>query len=94
MLGALIGIICGGAELFVLLRFTHVITCGGRGKVLYTVLFMLIPQVSLIAVALLFPTQLLTAGIGMTATLVPGTFTCFIIHMIREKNKNKGSDCK
>ena len=86
MLGLFIGIICGGMELFLLMKMLKCITGNKTGLIaVFLLLKLLVLACAFVPVILFLRNELLWCGIGISGALVIGSITIFGI-----KNGSKG----
>ena len=86
MAGFFIGVLCGGAELFLLQKISLAVQEGATLKVGVIFLFKLIVLAAAFAPVVIFlRPQILWCGVGVSAALVAGAFISFIVRGKRSK---------
>lgn len=87
MIGFLIGLACGGGEIYLLTRLTLAVQKSESGKIVgYVFLKLLLLACAFVPVILFFRQDLLWCGVGISATLVLGA----VIINWRSQRSGKG----
>lgn len=89
MMGLLIGSVCGAAEFLLLRAFVNKITANMPVPFWMIPLKIILLAVFFIPCALLWPSQLLHAGIAAACVLIGGAAVQFVCKQVKQK-KNKG----
>ena len=93
MLSFLIGLLCGGVELFLLGRLVAAVQTGNSRRVAWYALLKILVLIAAFApVILFFRDSLLWCGVGVPVSLIAGAFLCFFMSSDQGKQQAEGDE--
>ncbi len=79
MLGFISGFVCGLIQFFLLRRFAHSVTSGGKPAIGLGLLQLLLPAALLMGCAFFMPANLVWAATGIACPLIGGALIYFLV---------------
>ena len=91
VIGLIIGILCGILELLLLVRVIPAVSAGESARVaFYMLLKFLVLAAAFVPVLLYFKNDLLWCGVGVSLSLVLGSFVRFLVKAEKQKKQKEG----